>query len=54
MLAARPAGVNHFNDLPAASPSIAGQHDSCVMHSQCTLKLQAAHAQMHLAPALAT
>ena len=54
MLAARPAGLNHFNGLPAASPNIAGQHDSCVMHSQCTLKMHAAHAQMHLAPALAT
>jgi hypothetical protein len=54
MLAARPAGLDQFNDLPAASPSIAGQHDSSVMHSQCTLKLQAAHARMHPAPALAT
>ena len=54
MLAARPAGVNHFNDLPAASPSIAGQHDSRVMHSHCTLTMHAAHAKMHLAFALAT
>ena len=30
------------------------QHDSHVMHSQCNLKVYAAHAQTHLAPALGT
>ncbi len=54
MLALRPAGMDWFRGLTAASLSIAGQHASHVIHSLCSLKMHAAQPQMHLVPAPAT